>query len=290
MSDTFLITGASGAVGRRTAVLLAERGARLRLLVRDRSRAPQIPGAEVAVGDYADPDSLRAAFAGIGRALVVSGYAPEGERAHLHDNAFRAAAEAGVGHVVYLSFQGAAPTSRFPMARDHHQSERALAGCGVPWTALRDNLYIDLLPEMFDKGGVVRGPAGGGAAAFVAREDVAQVAAAVLLAAAPPAGAHNVTGPAAVSLAEAARLLSALVGRPLRYEAESPEEGRRWRSALGAPGWEVDTWLGSYEAIAAGELSSVSDTVARLTGRPPRDIAGYLVERPELLRSLRLEA
>ncbi|HEU4328256.1 MAG TPA: NAD(P)H-binding protein [Roseiflexaceae bacterium] len=243
MSDTILITGASGAVGRRTAELLAERGVPLRLLVRDRSRAPQLPGAEIAVGDYANPSSLRVAFAGIGRALVVSGYAPEGERARLHTNTFHAAAEAGVGHLVYLSFQGAAPTSRFPMARDHHQSEQALAACGVPWTSLRDNLYIDLLPEMFDASGVVRGPAGDGAAAFVAREDVAQVAAAVLLAAAPPTGAHDVTGPAAVSLAEVAQLLSDLAGRPCATRASRPRRGgagaARWARPTGrwTPGW-----------------------------------------------------
>jgi NAD(P)-dependent dehydrogenase (short-subunit alcohol dehydrogenase family) len=53
-----LVTGATGAVGGRVARLLAERGESLRLWVRHPSRAPGLDGAEVVVGDDADPASL----------------------------------------------------------------------------------------------------------------------------------------------------------------------------------------------------------------------------------------
>jgi NAD(P)H dehydrogenase (quinone) len=282
-----LITGATGAVGGSVARLLADEGQQLRLLVRDRTRAPDLPDAEAVTGDYADPASLDRAFAGVHTAFVVSGYAEPMVRARLHRNAFAAAARARVGHVVYLSFQGAAPNSRFPMSRDHHQSERYLKESGVPYTALRDNLYLDLVPEMFGQDGVVRGPAGQGATAFVAREDAARVAAAVL--ASPPevSGTYDVTGPEALTLAETAARLSALVGRELRYQEESVEEGRAWRSELGAPDWKVATWLGSYEAIAAGELRAVGDTVERFTGRPARNLEACFGEHPPLLDRLR---
>jgi NAD(P)H dehydrogenase (quinone) len=59
-------------------------------------------------------------------------------------------------------------------------------------------------------------------------------------------------------LQETAQQVSSLTGRHLRYVRESVDEGRAWRTKLGAPAWEVDTWLGSYEAIAAGELEKVS--------------------------------
>lgn len=287
MSQTILITGAAGHVGRQVAALLAAQGHALRLMGRQPERIPPLAGATSVYGDYADANSLRAAFAGVHTAFVVSGYAEPGERAKLHRNAFEAAARAGVGHVVYLSFQGAAPDSRFPMSRDHYQSEQYLQATGLAYTAVRDNLYLDLLPEMFGAQGVVRGPAGDGAAAFVAREDAARVAAALLVSPPAQSGPLDVTGPEALTLSEAAHRLSSLTGRQLRYEPETVEAGRQWRSQLGAPTWEVETWLGSYEAIAAGELRTCSDTVQRLTGQAPSALEAYFNRHPHLLDNLR---
>jgi len=282
-----LITGASGHVGGRTAAILADHGRRLRLMARDPARLPRLEGAEPIAGDYADPASLDRAFAGIETALIVSGYAEPGERARLHGNAIDAAGRAGVANLVYLSFQGASPASAFPMSRDHHLTELLLENSQIPYASLRDNLYVDLLPERFGTAGVLRGPAAEGAAAFVTRDDVARVAAVALSRPDVVRGPVTVTGPEALTLHEAARRLSVLTGRELRYEAESPEAGRAWRSALGAPAWEVDTWLGSYEAIAAGELSATSDAVKRFTGREAESLDAYFTRRPDLLAPLR---
>ena len=283
-----LITGASGNIGRRIAELLAEQGYALRLMVRDRDKAPQLRGAQVVQADYVDPVTLAVAFAGADSAFIVSGYAKPGERARLHKNAFEAAARAQVKHLVYLSFQGASPKSKFPMARDHYQTEQYLKESGIPFTALRDNLYLDLIPELFNEEGVMRGPAGQGAAAWVSREDIAWVAAAVLSSRPGHSSAtYDVTGSESLTMTETAKRVSTLVGRELHYEDEPVGEGRKWRSMLGAPAWEVETWLGSYEAIAAGELEQTSDTVFRITGRQPVGIEAYFVEHPDLLDPLR---
>jgi uncharacterized protein YbjT (DUF2867 family) len=282
-----LITGASGNVGARTAAILAAHGRPLRLFARDPARVAPLPGAEVVAGDYADPASLDRAFAGIETALIVSGYAEPGERARLHGNAIDAARRAGVSNLVYVSFQGASPDSKFPMSRDHHLTEMLLEHSEIPYAALRDNLYVDLLPERFGPQGLLRGPAADGAAAFVSRDDVARVAAVALSRPDVVRGPTLVTGPEAMTFAEAARRLSALAGRALRYEAESVDAGRAWRSRLGAPAWEVDTWLGSYEAVAAGELETTSDTVKRCTGRDAESLEAYFSRRPDLLAVLR---
>jgi NAD(P)H dehydrogenase (quinone) len=79
-----LVTGVGGAVGRRVAALVAAAGHPLRVMTRDAARAPALAGVEVAVGDYAAPDTLPAVFDGIETAFLVSGYAREGERAALH--------------------------------------------------------------------------------------------------------------------------------------------------------------------------------------------------------------
>jgi len=289
-----LITGASGRVGRRTAALLAASpaasGQRLRLMTRDLERAPKLEGAETVRGDFADPATLRTAFAGVTTALIVSGSGEPGARAALHRNAFEAAARANVHHVVYLSLQGSSPRSKFPYSRDHYVSEQylmetGLMETGLPHTILRNAFYIDMFLELFDARRVIRGPAGRNRAAFVSREDCARAAAATLLA--PPCGIHDVTGPEALSVADVARRLSALVESPLRYEEESIAAARARLAQAGASAEQADLSAGWFEAIAAGELAHVSDAIERFTGRQPLSLEAYFALFPELLLPLR---
>ena len=91
-----------------------------------------------------------------------------------------AAAEAGVRHVVYTSFHGAAADSTFTLGRDHFNTEEHIRAPAIGSTCLRDNFYLDFLPEMAGEDGVIRGPAGDGLVAAVSRDDVAACAAAVL--------------------------------------------------------------------------------------------------------------
>lgn len=278
----------SGHIGRRVAELLAAAGRTTRLFVRtDAERAPKLPHSKIVVGDYADSASLNRAFSGVASALVVSVYAKPGERALLHKNAFDAAARAGLKHLVYTSFQGAAADSKFLYSRDHHESEQYLRASGVPYTLLRDSLYMDVAPGFFDEHGVLRGPAGNGAVAWISREDVARAAVAVLLQPGEPGAAYDLTGPEALTLDETAQRFSVLCGRELRYEDESIEDARRWRSQTGAPAWEVDVWTGTYLAIKAGELGKISNTVEQLTARKPYRLEEYFHERPQLLGQLR---
>jgi NAD(P)H dehydrogenase (quinone) len=284
--NTILITGASGRVGRRTAELLASRGYPLRLMTRTPQRAPDLSNASVLRGDFAEPTTLDVAFAGVDVALVVSASGKPMERAQLHRNAFTAAAQARVRHVIYLSLQGAAPSSKYPFSRDHYLSEQYLAATGLPHTILRNAFYLDMFLEKFDDEGVIRGPARQTRAAYVSREDAARTAASVLLD--PPGGIHDVTGPEALSITDIARRLSVLVFRRLRYQKESVASARERLSQVVQESWQVDLLVGWFEAIAAGELEAISDTVIRYTGRKPLGLEDYFSSFPKLLRQLRL--
>jgi uncharacterized protein YbjT (DUF2867 family) len=270
-----LVTGASGQLGGRVARLLREQGHPTRLMVRNPDRAPRLSGAEIVAGDYEKPETLGPAFEGISRALIVSGHAEPMERAKLHRNMFVAAAEAKVAHIVYTSFQGVAPDSKFPFARDHHQTELYLKATGLPFTALRDNLYMDFIAEMFNEEGILLGPAGAGRTGWVSRDDVARCVVAALLNPDRFAGTHDVTGPEALSMAETARIMSEIQDKELRYEDETMEAGRAWRGKYDVPAWEVECWLGSYAAIKYGELETLSDTVERMTGRQPISVREF---------------
>ena len=129
---------------------------------------------------------------------------------------------------------------------------------------------------------MIRGPGGDGRDSVVARDDVASVAEAVLLA----EGAHDgrtydVTGPEAMTLQEIADILGDISGKPVRYEVETVDEAYRSREKYGAPDWEVEGWVSTYTAIAAGELALVSGDVEAVTGHPPTSLRDLMVAHPE---------
>jgi NAD(P)H dehydrogenase (quinone) len=262
---TLAITGATGAVGGRIASRLAALGQGQRLVVRDAGRAPDLPNAEVAEAAYEDPRALRQALAGARTFFMVA---------------------AGVERIVYLSFLNAAPDATFTFARDHWLTEEHVRSTGVGYTFLRDGPYLDYFPALAGADGVIRGPAGEGRVGAVARDDVAEVAVAVLLGEGHDGRTYDVTGPEAISLREAAEVLSRVAGREVAYRPETIEEAYGSRSSYGAPEWEVEGWVTSYAAIAAGEMDAVSGTVGELTGHAPMGLAEFLRRYPESYRNL----
>jgi NAD(P)H dehydrogenase (quinone) len=279
MPSLILVTGATGKIGSCIAVNLERLGKKIRLLARDPNKLSGFPHADKLKGDYGNVESLDRAFAGVLSAFIVSGYAEPGKRAKFHRNAFDAAQRAGVRYLIYLSTLGASPGSRFPMSRDHYESEQFLKATGVPHTILQDSFYSELAVQMFNEEGVMKGPGGQGKVSWVGREEIAEAAAKLLASDRPLLGTFPMTGPSALSLSETAALLSSLKQRTFRYEDEPVEAAREWRSKLGAPAWEVDTWVGSYEAIAASEFEAVDPALATILGRPASDLETYLAAR-----------
>lgn len=270
------VTGATGLVGGRVATRLSEAGAPLRLVVRDPSRAPQLPGAEVRrASGYGAGDEMRAALEGADTLLLIPAR-ESADRVEQHRTAVDAAVAAGVAHIVYVSAIGAAPDSIWTLVREHWQTEEHIRASGAAWTFLRFNLYMDFIPFMVAPDGVIRGPAGDGRIAAVLRDDVAAAAAAVL----PSPEGHEgriyeLTGPEAFSLAEAAEAMGRLTGKPVRYHEETDEEAFASRAGQ-APDFEVRGWVSSYWAIRDGLLEDVSPHVRELTGRDPVRLADYL--------------
>jgi NAD(P)H dehydrogenase (quinone) len=294
MSPVIAVTGATGSLGRRVVDRLAAAAeAPLRLVVRDPTRAPRVPGAEVVAnpGGYADPAGLRAALTGVHTLYLVSAAEAE-DRLRQHLDAVDAAVAAGVQRIVYTSFVGARPDATFTLVRQHFATEAAIAAAGVRHTFLRHNMYADFVPffATLEEGrAVIAAPAGDGRTGFVSRDDLADVAASVLLRGDEELDgrALDVTGPEALSMADAAAVLSEITGRPAEYRPQTVEEAWATRRPSGHPDWEVEGWVTSYLAIAAGELATVTDVVPALTGHPARTVAAQLRAHPEDWANLR---
>ena len=276
MNPTIGVTGVTGNLGAKVAARLADRGLAQRLLARRPVAAPDLPKADVVAADYADTTAARKALGGVETLFMVSAK-ESADRVDVHRAFVDAAARAGVRHLVYTSFYGAAPDAVFTLARDHWATEEHIRASGMQWTFLRDNMYLDLMPMFAGPDGVIRGPAGHGEFSPVAQDDIADVAVAVLVNPSDHAGqTYDLTGPEQMSVDAAAALLTELTGRQLRYVEETLTEAYASRASYNAPDWEVDAWVSTYLAIAAGELAGISDCVERIAGHRPMSLRELL--------------
>ncbi|MGI5180055.1 NmrA family NAD(P)-binding protein [Dactylosporangium sp. CA-152071] len=243
------VTGASGQVGRRVA-----------------AGVPEARGLTRKDAEYGDTGRMRQALDGV-RTLFLVSARESGDRVAEHRSAVDAAVAAGVQRIVYLSFAGAAPDCTFTFGRDHWHTEQHIRQTGLRWTFLRDNLYQEMLPMLAGPDGVIRGPAADGRLAAVAYDDIAASAVAALTQDGHDGRTYELTGPEALTMHEVAARLG------LTYVPETVEEAYASRAHYGAPAFEVAGWVSSYEAIAAGELATVSDDVRHLTGRDPKPLS-----------------
>jgi len=313
------ITGAAGQVGGRVAARIARLGLPQRLIVRESSRAPRLPGADISVASsYGDSVAMRQALSGIRTLFLISardrfGVAhmsakngvppPPYVRLQQQVAAVDAAVAAGVRHIVYLSVMHAAPDATFILAHDHFHTERHIRASGIPFTFLRASLYTDNVPQCVSGDYVIRAPAGDGRAAWVTRDDIADVAAAVLTTGGHEGYCCDVTGPEALTMADTAECLSAAVGREITYQAQTPHEARTTRTTSrletfdaerkmltghGLDDYEVEVFVTHFLQIAMGDLARVSDTVPKLTGHPAVSLREYLRQHPESYRHLLL--
>lgn len=311
------VTGATGEVGGRVAVRLARLGLPQRLIVRDPSRAPNLPGAEVfQVASYGDPAAMGRALSAVDTMFLVSAHdemlvikqtkegdrpLPYYDRLQQHISAVCSAAAVGVRRIVYLSFLNAAPDATFILSREHYRTEEFIRSTGIGFTFLRQGLYMDRVPAHVMGDDTIRACAGEGRAAWVARDDIADVVVAVMTSNGHDGQTYDVTGPEALTMAETAEHLSAVIGRRITYRAQTPHEVRTYRNTSrlidiemnrramtgrGMTEVEVEGWVSHYLQIATGEGGTVSDTVPRLTGHPAQSLAQYLKGHPESYQAL----
>jgi NAD(P)H dehydrogenase (quinone) len=279
-----IVTGASGHLGRRVVEELLERvDARDLILV---TRAPGAlaelagRGADVRAGDFTDPGSLPAAFAGGERMLLISTDAI-GARVRHQADAIDAAVAAGVRHVAYTSIVNPDPEQNpAAVVPDHHATEEKLRASGLDWTFLRNSVYAD-----FEAGGLAAAAAtgrlvtnaGDGKVAYVTRDDCAAAAAAVLATDGHAGTAYDITGPERLDADARAALFAELGGRPVEVvHVDDAAFAAGMAEATGMPLAGAQLYATFGTATRAGALDVHSDDVETLTGRRPRSLRDVL--------------
>jgi NAD(P)H dehydrogenase (quinone) len=288
-----VITGASGQLGRRAAeiVLAAVPAEDVILTTRTPAALASFAqrGAAVRYADFAEPQTLRAAFAGGTRVLLVSA-TDLAQRTAQHRAALDAAAAAGVRHVIYTSGLEPEPPNPAVVAPSHYATEQALMRSGLGWTVLRNSLYADYqLPEAERalQAGVLVHNRGGGAVAYVAREDCAAAAAAVLLQDGHDGAVYEITGSERWTADALAALYAELGGRPVR--AAALDDAAFIATLVGDAAGDDHLRYGAElvasfgRSIREGYMRACTDQVAKLVGRPPQPLRKVL----EPLRAVR---
>ncbi|HRI48723.1 MAG TPA: SDR family oxidoreductase [Pseudomonadota bacterium] len=289
MAGQVLVTGATGNVGYAVVRALQQRGVPLRAAGSDLERLRSRLGdsVETARLDFFVPATFTAALAGCASLFLMRPPAIAQVRRTLLP--FIDAARAlGVRQVVFLSVQGAEQNPLIP----HHAVERQLQAGPPGWTLLRPGFFAQNLGDAYrrdiTRDGRIYVPAGSGRVAFIDARDIAEVAAMALLEPAAHAGrAYTLTGPAAISLDEAARLLSQRLGRPIRYQPASVLGYVRHLLRQGAPLGQAAVLTILHLGLRLGQAASIDPTLARLLGRPGRTLAEYIADHADLFAAER---
>jgi uncharacterized protein YbjT (DUF2867 family) len=273
-----LVTGATGKVGSEAVRLLRQQAIPVRAMVRDPGKATPLAtaGAELARADFDDPGAIDTALASVDTVILVSPGVPAQEL-----NVVASAVRQGVKHVVKVTSNASADS---PIARRRYQAEieAGLAASGLAHTLLRANAFMQntlaLAPAIQRTGGF-GSSAGLGRVGMVDARDVAAVAAEVATAPQAHAGrTYRLTGPALITYADVATVLSEVLGRPVQYRTLSFEEDRAAMIAAGLPEPVAGMNAQAFSLIAEGDAAWLSPDIPALLGRPARSFARFAAD------------
>lgn len=271
---TILITGGTGKIGRRVATRLRDLGRPTRAV--GRSGTPPF--------DWTDDSTWPAALDGVRSAFVVP-Y----DGARLTRPFLAAAVSHGVERVVLLSGRGVDVPDYLPAelmaANAHIDGEAALRSTAVDWTILRPGWFAQNFSEGFFRDAVRSGdlrlPAGAGATSFVDADDIAAVAVAALTEDRHVGQTYELSGPRALTMAEAVAAIAAASGREVRYTDVEHDDFIRELVDQGWPKDDAEGYAVSVSPVRRGIEAYLSDGVERALGRPARDFRDVMRDAAE---------
>ncbi|MDU0365370.1 NmrA/HSCARG family protein [Rhizobium sp. 25PS6] len=283
---TILVTGATGNVGRQIVEHLVKRGADVRALVRDPSKADFPAGVSVVQGDFLDVDSLRNAMSGVSTLFLLSAVVPDEFTQALI--ALNVARSAGIERIVYLSVIHADLYVNVPHFAGKFGVERMIEQMGFKATILRPAYFIQndlMVKDVITGYGAYPMPIGAKGLAMIDIRDIAEIAALELLrreqSAEPlPLDRINLVGPETLTGADIAAIWSDVLARPIAYGGDNTE-GFEQNLKQFMPAWMAyDMRLMGERFLTDGMLPEAGDLerLIKLLGRPLRSYRAFASE------------
>ncbi|WP_194905284.1 SDR family oxidoreductase [Catenulispora rubra] len=280
-----VVTGATGQLGRLAVEALLRRGVPASRIIATGREVAGIKdladrGVVVRRADFADPESLSAAFAGAEKLLLISASVPVAERLANHRRAVDAAQAAGVSLVAYTSTTRADSAATI-IGATHRETEEYLREQAIPSVVLRNSWYLEnytsQLPAVLQHGAFI-GAVGQGRISAASRADYAEAAAVVLTTEGHAGKVYELGGDEAFSLPELASTVSVVLGQPIAYTDLPVEEFAKTLVGAGIPADLAHVLADADLGLGRGEMFSDSGDLSRLIGRPTTSLAAAIAE------------
>jgi uncharacterized protein YbjT (DUF2867 family) len=269
LEKMYLVTGATGNVGREVAAQLLARGEQVRVFTRDAGKVTDWGDrVQVAIGDFGKPETFARAIAGVEGAFVMNG-GPDGEP---FKQLIATAKSQGNPRIVFLSTMLASRPG-FQIGKLHKDKEDAIRESGLQGKFVRPGGFMTNSYQWIDTvkaEGVVYNAMGTGKLAPIAAEDIAAVAVNALTTTALSDEVFEITGEELLSVPEQVKILADVLGKPIRCVDVPIEAAVQGMIRAGLPAQVAAAVGESFAAIRDGRVAEITDTVEKVTGHRPK--------------------
>ena len=278
MTNKILVLGATGNIGKPLTNALVAKGEKVKAASRT---GKAVAGAESVVFDFSGLSTIDNAFEGVDRVYVM---VPTGhiDVVSLVTPVLDVAIKKGV-KIVLQSVLGVDADDSIP----YRQLELKVERSGVPFVILRPNWFSDNFHTFWLAGikqGVIAVPAAQGKSSFIDVRDIAESAAAALTTTKFDGNAFNLTGPEALSYADAAEKLSKASGHAIQYQAIDDDTFVGILTGVGVPKDYASFLASIFYPVREGWTASTTDAVETLTGHAPRALQTYIDDHIALFK------
>lgn len=276
MTETILITGATGTVGSEVVKQLSAKGENIIVKAAARSATDNtfenLNRVQVVQLDYDKPDSLAVALKGVDKLFLLTPF--QSNMVDLTSNLVSEAKKAKVKYIAKQSVMGADAEPGITPGRLHRQAEKIIEESGIPFTFLRPNFFMQNFVNYYSNSirsqGAFYMPAGDAKVSFVDVRDIAAVAVKSLINDNQQKGrAYNITGGEALSYGQAAEILSKAVGKKINYVNVTDQDARKGMKDMSMDEWTIKSMIELFEITRAGYVSEISPIVEQVTGNKP---------------------
>jgi len=275
LTETILITGATGTVGSEVVKQLSAKGENIIVKAAARSATDNtfenLNRVQVVQLDYDKPDSLAVALKGVDKLFLLTPF--QSNMVDLTSNLVSEAKKAEVKYIAKQSVMGADAEPGITPGRLHRQAEKIIEESGIPFTFLRPNFFmqnfVNYYSNLIRSQGAFYIPAGDAKVSFVDVRDIAGVAKSLINDNQQKGRAYNITGGEALSYGQAAEILSKAVGKKINYVNVTDQDARNGMKDMSMDEWTIKSMIELFEITRAGYVSEISPIVEQVTGNKP---------------------